>query len=278
MTPGSSVGAQLIFSLVFSLCLPIVSRDICPVCPFLSPWGTMSIPCDLPPSLHPLSWHAGRVQRQAQGTQQEHQSPPSSSEPSTVLLLRFVHSTSLLSCPSTFPIHISPSLPSILPSHPSFIFPSSPSSLLPSHPSFLPYPCMLSALCVAWMWDGGRLGTPSPCRLDPLSQQGDAQGPTSTSSGDGGAPDPGYRLSCPRLVLCLIQAWHCSLVGFHCRARSGPLLQPLGALPWPWLTPRGGKGWSAAPQTPNSASSWPSRVSPASVQGFPPWVHLQLGG
>lgn len=38
-TPVSSVGTYLIFSLVFSLCLPIVSCDICPVLPLPLPMG-----------------------------------------------------------------------------------------------------------------------------------------------------------------------------------------------------------------------------------------------
>ena len=203
-------------------------------CPFLSPWGTVSVPCDLPPSLHPPSWYAGRVQRQAQGPQQEHQSPPSSSEPATVLLLlRFVHSTSHLPCPPSFPIHPSPSIPVLPPSFSSFLpfpffsplsfplIPSSSSSLLP--PLSLHAECSVCCMDVGWReaWETLPMQARSPFSA------GRCSGPPLTSSGDGGAPGPGYRLPCPCLVLHLIQAWHCSLVEFHCWAKSGPSLQPL---------------------------------------------------
>lgn len=89
-----------------------------------------------------LSWYAGRVQRQAQGPQQEHQSPPSSSEPATVLLLLwFVHSTSLLPLSQDFFLLSSSFLPS---SFSSFLFPTPlllpVSSFVPSLSSFPFFP------------------------------------------------------------------------------------------------------------------------------------------
>lgn len=170
-------------------------------CPFLSLWGTVSVLCDLTPSLHSLSWYTGRVQRQAQGTQQEHQSPPSSSEPATVLL-RFVHSTSLLLCPPSFAIHLSPSASLLT----SFLLILPFPLISPSSFPFITFSLSLHAECsVCCMHVGWRepQETLSMQAQFPLSQD-DAQGPPLTSSSDHGAPGPGYRLPCPRLALHLI--------------------------------------------------------------------------